>query len=183
MSCSNAEKALQPAAAGPDPGLRGGRPQPLSFTKAADGAVHHAVGGQPADPRRWRTTWASPCSSGGPRSLALTDQGRILQGAATELLERLQDTTDRLRTSGGAPHLTVTTTGGFASLWLIPRLRTFTALHPDVDVRISASYKTRQPGAQPGRRGRALLPGGGGAGGARYGCSARSCFRSAARRC
>ncbi len=43
---------------------------------------------------------------------------------------------------GGAPHLTVTTTGGFASLWLIPRLRTFTALHPDVDVRISASYKT-----------------------------------------
>jgi LysR family transcriptional regulator, glycine cleavage system transcriptional activator len=77
-----------------------------------------------------------------PRSLALTDQGRILQGAATEFLERLQDTTNRLRTAGGAPHLTVTTTGGFASLWLIPRLRTFTALHPDVDVRISASYKT-----------------------------------------
>jgi DNA-binding transcriptional LysR family regulator len=47
-----------------------------------------------------------------------------------------------VRTDGGTPHLTVTTTGGFASLWLIPRLRTFTALHPDVDVRISASYKT-----------------------------------------
>ena len=77
-----------------------------------------------------------------PRRLALTDQGRILQGAATEFLERLQDTTNRLRSDGGAPNLTVTTTGGFASLWLIPRLRTFTALHPDVDVRISASYKT-----------------------------------------
>jgi DNA-binding transcriptional LysR family regulator len=76
-----------------------------------------------------------------PRSLALTDQGRILQGAATEFLERLQDTTNRLRTAASAPHLTVTTTGGFASLWLIPRLRMFTALHPDVDVRISASYK------------------------------------------
>ncbi len=77
-----------------------------------------------------------------PRTLVLTDHGRILQGAATEFLERLQDTTNRLRSDGGTPHLTVTTTGGFASLWLIPRLRSFTALHPDVDVRISASYKT-----------------------------------------
>ncbi|NJO34572.1 MAG: transcriptional regulator GcvA [Rhodospirillales bacterium] len=77
-----------------------------------------------------------------PRSLALTEKGRILHRAATEFLERMQETTDRLRADGGAPHLTVTTTGGFASLWLIPRLRTFTALHPDVDVRISASYKT-----------------------------------------
>lgn len=77
-----------------------------------------------------------------PRSLALTEQGRTLHRAATEFLERLQETTNRLRTDGGAPHLTVTTTGGFASLWLIPRLRTFTALHPDVDVRISATYKT-----------------------------------------
>jgi LysR family transcriptional regulator, glycine cleavage system transcriptional activator len=77
-----------------------------------------------------------------PRSLALTDQGRVLYRAGAELLERLQETTDRLRADRGVPHLTVTTTGGFASLWLIPRLRSFTALHPDVDVRISASYKT-----------------------------------------
>ena len=58
-----------------------------------------------------------------PRSLALTEKGRILHRAATEFLERLQETTDRLRADGGTPHLTVTTTGGFASLWLIPRLR------------------------------------------------------------
>jgi LysR family transcriptional regulator, glycine cleavage system transcriptional activator len=77
-----------------------------------------------------------------PRSLQLTEQGRTLHRAATEFLERLQETANRLRSDGGTPHLTVTTTGGFASLWLIPRLRSFTALHPDVDVRISASYKT-----------------------------------------
>jgi LysR family glycine cleavage system transcriptional activator len=75
------------------------------------------------------------------RSLVLTDQGRALYGAATDLLERLQGVTDRLRADGVTPHLTVTTTSGFASLWLIPRLRGFTAVHPDVDVRISASYK------------------------------------------
>jgi DNA-binding transcriptional LysR family regulator len=75
------------------------------------------------------------------RALALTGQGRALYSAATDLLERLQNVTDRLRADGAAPHLTVTTTSGFASLWLIPRLRGFTALQPDVDVRISASYK------------------------------------------
>jgi DNA-binding transcriptional LysR family regulator len=75
------------------------------------------------------------------RALALTDEGRALYRGATELLERLQAVTDRLRADGAAAHLTVTTTNGFASLWLIPRLRGFTALNPDVDVRISASYK------------------------------------------
>ncbi len=76
------------------------------------------------------------------RALMLTDQGRALQVAATELLERLQQVTDRLRVDAGSRHLTVTTTGGFASLWLIPRLRGFLADYPDVDVRISATYKT-----------------------------------------
>jgi LysR family transcriptional regulator, glycine cleavage system transcriptional activator len=75
------------------------------------------------------------------RALVLTEPGRVLQRAATELLERLQEVTDRLRTAGATRQLTVTTTSGFASLWLIPRLRGFTALQPDVDVRISATYK------------------------------------------
>jgi LysR family transcriptional regulator, glycine cleavage system transcriptional activator len=76
-----------------------------------------------------------------PRSLALTEEGHMLYRVAGEVLERLQETAGRLRASAGVPHLTVSTTGGFASLWLIPRLRTFTALRPDVDVRISATYK------------------------------------------
>ena len=76
------------------------------------------------------------------RALVLTSQGRSLHRAATDLLERLQEVTDKLRADGGTPHLTVTTTSGFASLWLIPRLRGFTVLNPEVDVRISATYKT-----------------------------------------
>jgi LysR family transcriptional regulator, glycine cleavage system transcriptional activator len=76
-----------------------------------------------------------------PRRLELTEQGHALYRTAAELLERLQETTNRLRSDAAALQLTVTTTGGFASLWLIPRLRSFTALHPDVDVRISATYK------------------------------------------
>lgn len=77
-----------------------------------------------------------------PRTLALTEEGRLLQRTATDLLERLQETAGFLRSKGAVPRLTVTTTGGFASLWLIPRLRAFTALHPEIDVRISATYRT-----------------------------------------
>jgi LysR family transcriptional regulator, glycine cleavage system transcriptional activator len=79
-----------------------------------------------------------------PRALLLTDEGRLLQEAVGEVLERLQQVTDRLRSQDQPQHLTVTTTSGFASLWLIPRLRRFTARQPDVDVRISASYKLVQ---------------------------------------
>ena len=99
------------------------------------------------------------------RALVLTDQGRVLYQAAADLLERLQGVTDRLRADGAAPHLTVTTTSGFASLWLIPRLRGFTAVHPDVDVRISASYKLVPLERSLVDVAVRLLPGGGGAGG------------------
>jgi LysR family transcriptional regulator, glycine cleavage system transcriptional activator len=73
------------------------------------------------------------------RALALTESGNALYRVATDVLERLQAATDQLRASGRSRQLSVTTTTGFASLWLIPRLQRFTGLHPDVDVRISAT--------------------------------------------
>jgi len=74
-----------------------------------------------------------------PRSLVLTEQGQALYGIAADALDRLQTAVDRLRTDGRTRQLSITTTTGFASLWLIPRLRRFTSLHPDIDVRISAT--------------------------------------------
>jgi DNA-binding transcriptional LysR family regulator len=53
--------------------------------------------------------------------------------------DRLQAAADQLRASGRSRQLSLTTTTGFASLWLIPRLQRFTRLHPDVDVSISAT--------------------------------------------
>jgi DNA-binding transcriptional LysR family regulator len=113
----------------------------LSFTRAAEelGLTQSAVSRQI---RALEDHLGVALFERRPRSLALTEHGLALQRAATEVLERLQQTANRLRADAGVPHLTVTTTGGFASLWLIPRLRTFTALHPDVDVRISATYAT-----------------------------------------
>ena len=112
----------------------------LSFTKAAEelSLTQSAISRQI---RALEESLGVPLFERRPRSLALTEEGRILQRVADEVLERLHDTVGRIRASAGVPQLTVSTTGGFASLWLIPRLRTFTALNPDVDVRISATYK------------------------------------------
>lgn len=75
-----------------------------------------------------------------PRGLELTPHGRRYFDAVTRSLKLLREAGEELR---GAPRtLTVTTTPGFASLWLIPRLAAFTRAHRDIDVRISATYDT-----------------------------------------
>ena len=72
------------------------------------------------------------------RGLELTDAGRRYYEAVAPALQLVREATDELR---GQPRmLTVTTTPGFASLWLIPRLAEFTRSHPNIDVRISATY-------------------------------------------
>src|SRR5207237_8349141 len=68
-----------------------------------------------------------------------TESGQELYRVATDVLEQLQRATDQLRAERPARQLSITTTTGFASLWLIPRLQRFTRLYPDIDVRISAT--------------------------------------------
>jgi LysR family glycine cleavage system transcriptional activator len=77
-----------------------------------------------------------------PRALVLTEHGEALYGVTVDVLERLQAAVDRLKADSRTRQLSITTTTGFASLWLIPRLQRFTGLHPDIDVRISATYET-----------------------------------------
>src|ERR1700719_2851831 len=57
------------------------------------------------------------------RALVLTENGHALYRVATDVLDRLQAAADQLRTSGRTHTLSLTTTTGFASLWLIPRLQ------------------------------------------------------------
>ena len=75
------------------------------------------------------------------RALVLTEAGRVMQRAVVDCLERLRDATARVRATTPLRQLSMTTTPGFASLWLIPRLARFTASHPQVDVRISATIE------------------------------------------
>lgn len=75
------------------------------------------------------------------RALALTEPGRVFQRAVVEALERLRDAAARVRAVPVLRQVALTTTPGFASLWLIPRLARFTADHPMVDVRMSATLE------------------------------------------
>jgi DNA-binding transcriptional LysR family regulator len=73
------------------------------------------------------------------RSLRLTEGGELLYRATEDALSRLHDTARKLRASANAKTIVLTTTPGFATLWLIPRLAGFTRDHPGVDVRLSAA--------------------------------------------
>jgi len=64
-----------------------------------------------------------------------------MQRAVTDSLERLRDATARVRASSAPRQVAITTTPGFASLWLIPKLARFTGSHPQVDVRVSATLE------------------------------------------
>ena len=101
------------------------------------------------------------------RALVLTEQGRILQRAATELLERLQEVTDRLRRTGATRD-----THRHDHQWL----RLAVAHSPPARVHGAAARRRRahlghlqgdQSRAQPGRRGGAPVRAGGRAGGRR----------------
>jgi len=73
------------------------------------------------------------------RALRLTEEGQTLYQAVSDVLAQLHEVAARLRRRPDSRTVVVTTTPGFAGVWLIPRLATFTAAHPEVDVRISAA--------------------------------------------
>ena len=81
------------------------------------------------------------------RALALTDDGRRLHETCTEVLAQIRATVSRIRGADERQVLALTTTPGLASLWLIPRLPLFTKAHPEIDVRIDATYRQRELGA------------------------------------
>jgi DNA-binding transcriptional LysR family regulator len=82
------------------------------------------------------------------RALALTDEGRALASACRDALGQLRDAVARARAPDAREVLTLTTTPGLASLWLIPRLGSFTRAHPGVDVRIDATFAVRELDAE-----------------------------------
>lgn len=111
----------------------------LSFTRAADelALTQSAVSRQIA---ALEESLGVPLFQRMHRALRLTEAGELFARTATGVLMQLQGATEQLRHIERQKTVVVTTTPGFAGLWLIPRLSLFTARHPGVDVRISASF-------------------------------------------
>ena len=77
------------------------------------------------------------------RGLILTEQGELLFDATQAMVKRLDATAARIRDSEDEVfgELRVTTTTGFGTLWLAPRLARFAAQHPEVTVNLSTRLK------------------------------------------
>jgi LysR family glycine cleavage system transcriptional activator len=110
----------------------------LSFTLAA-GELHLTQSAVSRQIQQLEASVGTLLFERGHRSLSLTESGGVLQRAVIDSLERLRDATARLRAAPALRQVAITSTPGFASFWLIPRLARFTAAHPDVDVRVSAT--------------------------------------------
>ncbi len=77
------------------------------------------------------------------RALSLTEQGLHLQAICTDILAQLREAVADIRAPARREVLSLTTTPGLASLWLIPRLPAFTRAHPGIDVRLDATFELR----------------------------------------
>ncbi|GAP37594.1 LysR substrate-binding domain-containing protein [Piscinibacter sakaiensis] len=75
----------------------------------------------------------------GTRHVELTADGALLLRAAAPALAQLDNGVRQIRQSRGRRVVSVTTFASFSSLWLIPRLEAYQRLHPDIDIRVSAS--------------------------------------------
>lgn len=73
------------------------------------------------------------------RGLVLTDAGAAGLKHLQEGFDRLADAMDAIDSLGESGVLSISVTPSFAAKWLIPRLDRFQALHPDIDVHVSAS--------------------------------------------
>ncbi|WP_207481362.1 LysR family transcriptional regulator [Arenibaculum pallidiluteum] len=72
------------------------------------------------------------------RGLILTEQGELLHRTAREVFAKLSMTEAMLSESREHPRgpLKVTTTVGFGTTWLVPRIREFLSIYPDVQLTV-----------------------------------------------
>jgi LysR family glycine cleavage system transcriptional activator len=73
------------------------------------------------------------------RSIALTPAGQLLYPGLQTGFMHIHDALARLRNANQERVLVVSTSPGFTSKWLAPRLYRFATAHPDIDVRVSSS--------------------------------------------
>lgn len=114
----------------------------LSFTQAADErfVTQSAISRQV---KALEDELGVPLFVRGHRALALTVDGERLLRSCRLALDELRGAVAQIRQRERREVLSLTTTPGLASLWLIPRLPLFARDHPGIDVRIDADLKVR----------------------------------------
>ena len=75
----------------------------------------------------------------GTRHVELTQSGRVLQRSVESSLSQIDASVRQIRQARSRKRVSVTTFASFGSLWLLPRIEAFQRLHPDIDIRVSAT--------------------------------------------
>ena len=75
-----------------------------------------------------------------PRGLSLTEVGRRFQRDISGALDLIAHAAQHARSAEAIEVLRIHLSPTFASLWLMPRLPAFRALHPDIRVQLSSSH-------------------------------------------
>jgi len=73
------------------------------------------------------------------RAVELTAEGETFRTVVASSLGALARATDSMRQTSGAQRVTVMATIAIASFWLTPRLPSFRARHPEIEIRLRAS--------------------------------------------
>lgn len=85
--------------------------------------------------------WGTPLLVRKARAIELTDVGEQLYQLAAPWLDQLSGFSQTLAQGERSSPVTVTTSVGVASLWLLPRLGSFQAEHPNIDIRLVANNR------------------------------------------
>lgn len=109
-----------------------------SFSRAAD-EIHVTHGAVSRAVRQLEDDLGQPLFRRTTRSVTLTTTGEVYAQEVRAILGRLARATLRARAQGGEGAINLSTLDSFASKWLLPRLRNFRALHPDIDVRLTTA--------------------------------------------
>lgn len=111
----------------------------LSFSKAAE-ELHVTPAAISQQIKSLEQHLGAPLFHRLNRALTLTEAGSSLLPGASDGLDILAVSWRRVRQQE-AGSLDVNTSPGFAAKWLIPRLDRFHTIHPDIEVRITASME------------------------------------------
>jgi len=111
----------------------------LSFTEAA-AELHLTHGAVSRQIQALESHLGVPLFRRRNRRIELTEAGVAFLPGVTQALALLETSTAAIATSPREGALVVSCVATFMMRWLIPRLYSFNALHPKIDVRLSASH-------------------------------------------
>ena len=108
-----------------------------SFSRAAD-VLGLSQSGISRQIRNLEAKLNTPLFHRHARGLILTEQGELLYNATAKVTDHLREAEGMISSSKEKPFgtLRVTTTVGFGSHWLVPRLKSFTDLYPEIELQV-----------------------------------------------